>query len=59
MIPKSLDLVSDPTVDDTKHHLIRLRNRMSLDAYRGALDNLARNAIVRANEKGLALIHYV
>ncbi len=58
-IPVSLDIVEDPLDSDPKHHLVRLRNRMRLDAYQGALDNLARNAIVEAMKQGRSIINYI
>lgn len=58
-VPVSLDIVEDPLDNDPKHRLVRLRNRMRFDAYCGALDNLARNAIVEATKQGRPLIHYI
>lgn len=58
-IPPTLDLVHDPVEKDDGHHLVRVRNRMRMDAFHGALDNLARNAIVAAKKQGVSVIRFV
>jgi hypothetical protein len=52
------DVALTPTKNDQNHHSIRCRNKMRLDAYKGALDNLARNAIVKAVELGKSSLYF-
>ncbi len=47
-IPGSLDVIQTGT--DKSHYAIRCKNMMRKDAYEGALNNLARAAIVKAVE---------
>jgi len=49
-VPDSLDIIPTPTRNDGGHYSIRCKNLMRQDAYEGALDNLARAAVVRAVE---------
>ena len=50
-VPDSLDVKHTPTRNDDGHHSIRCKNQMRVDAYKGALDTLARSAIARAVEE--------
>lgn len=49
-VPAGLDILLSETKQDPLHHSIRCKNRMRLDVLHGALDNLARAAIVKAIE---------
>lgn len=49
-IPASLDVKHTPTRSNPDHYSVRLKNQMTQEAYQGALDNLARNAIAKAVE---------
>lgn len=55
-IPEGLDIAHTPTRNDDGHYSIRCRNRMRMDAYEGALDNLARNAIAKSVEEGRTVL---
>jgi hypothetical protein len=57
-VPAGLDVALTPTKNDPNHHSIRCRNKMRLDAYKGALDNLARNAIAKAVELGKPSLYF-
>lgn len=57
-IPAGLDVAPSPTKRDKGHYSIRCRTRMRFDAYQGALDNLARNAIVKATQQGVPVLYF-
>jgi hypothetical protein len=49
-VPDPLDVKHTPTRNDDGHYSIRCKNQMRVDAYKGALDTLARSAIAKAVE---------
>lgn len=53
-IPASLDILHTPVPGNEFHHSIRCLNDMRKDAFEGALDTLARNAIQEACRQGRA-----
>lgn len=57
-IPASLDVKPTPSRSNPDHYSIRLKNQMTQDAYHGALDNLARNAIAKAVELGIPSLYF-
>lgn len=56
-IPASLDIRHTPSKSNPDHYSIRCKNQMLQEAFHGALDTLARNAIARAVELKLSS-HY-
>lgn len=57
-IPASLDVKHTPSKSDPDHYSIRLKNQMSQEAYHGALDNLARNAIAKSVKLSIPLLYF-
>lgn len=57
-IPVSLDVKHTPSRSNPDHYSIRLKNQMTQESYQGALDNLARNAIVRAIALGIPSLYF-
>jgi hypothetical protein len=57
-IPGSLDVKHTPSTKDQTHHSIRCRNSMTIDAYQGALDTLARAAIAKAVERARNSLYF-
>jgi len=57
-IPASLDVKHTPSSRDQTHHSLRCRNSMTLAAYQGALDTLARAAIAKAVENARSSLYF-
>lgn len=56
-IPASLDVRHTPSRSNPDHYSIRCKNQMTQEAFHGALDTLARNAIAKAVELKVP-VHY-
>jgi hypothetical protein len=57
-MPAGLDALKTPTDKDPEHHSIRCLNSMTLQAFKGALDNFSRAAIAKAVETGRKSLYH-